>query len=214
MSFARRRRKYDGRTDRAGDDAANLFGTGLPRWRRLAGPGYPLEENVTTDSGRVPPCAPPAGAPAGTHGNNASWEEKLVAPARGPGRSMMRKLASSLVLTLVVPDRVRAPKPARGAPFTIHRHTIVASTATRSATPRFMGMADGADKTFSSHPAGIAGRARRVRLPAIEGLRGKGVLPSTRLRRFAHCLALELGLKAARIAAPSRRPLVRSSPEK
>jgi hypothetical protein len=91
MSFARRRRKYDGRTDRAGDDGANLFGRGLPRCRRLAGPGYPLEENVTTDSGRVPPCAPPAGAPAGTHGNNASWEEKLVAPARGPGRSTMRK---------------------------------------------------------------------------------------------------------------------------
>ena len=63
MSFARRRRKYDGRTDRAGDDGANLFGTGLPRWRRLAGPGYPLEENVTTDSGRVPPCAPPAARP-------------------------------------------------------------------------------------------------------------------------------------------------------
>src|SRR6478672_7841417 len=58
--------------------------------------------------------------------------------------------------------------PVRGAPFTIHRHTIAASTATRSATPPFMGTADGADKTFSSHPAEIADRARRVRLPAIE----------------------------------------------
>ena len=104
----------------------------------------------------------------------------FVAPARGLGRSMMGKLASSLFLTLV-----RAPIPARGAPFTIHRHIIVASTAMRSATPRFMEMAGGADKTFSSHPAGIAGRVKRVRLPAIEGLRGKGVLPSTRLRRFA-----------------------------
>ena len=44
-----------------------------------------------------------------------------------------------------------------------------------------------------SRRAGIAGRARRVRLPAIEGLRG-----------LADCLALELGRKAARIAAPSK----------
>jgi hypothetical protein len=35
---------------------------------------------------------------------------------------------------------------------------------------------DGADKTFSSHLAGTADRGRRVRLPAIEGSRGKGVL--------------------------------------
>src|SRR3954469_10523663 len=41
-------------------------------------------------------------APAGTHGNSGSWEEKIIAPARGPGRSMMGKLASGLLLTLVV----------------------------------------------------------------------------------------------------------------
>jgi hypothetical protein len=41
-----------------------------------------------------------------------------------------------------------------------------------------METADGADKTFSSHLAGTADRARRVRLPAIEGFRGKGVLPA------------------------------------
>ena len=115
----------------------------------------------------------------------------------------MGKLASSLFLTLSWPDRVRAPMPARGAPFTIYRHTIVASTTTRSATPRSMGTAGGADPTFSSRPAGIAGRARRVRLPAIEGLRG-----------LADCLALELGRKAARIAAPSKAVhLLRSSTE-
>jgi hypothetical protein len=34
------------------------------------------------------------------------------------------------------------------------------------------GTADGTDPTFSSRRAGIAGRPRRVRLPAIEGLRG------------------------------------------
>jgi hypothetical protein len=39
-----------------------------------------------------------------------------------------------------------------------------------------METADGADKTFSSHLAGTADRGRRVRLPAIEGFRGKGVL--------------------------------------
>ena len=86
----------------------------------------------------------------------------------------MGKLASSLFLTLV-----RAPIPARGAPFTIHRHTIVEPSA------------------------GIAGRARRVRLPAIEGFRG-----------LADCLALELGRKADRIAAPSKAvDLLRSSTE-
>jgi hypothetical protein len=86
----------------------------------------------------------------------------------------MGKLASSLFLTLV-----RAPIPARGAPFTIHRHTIVEPSA------------------------GIAGRARRVRLPAIEGFRG-----------LADCLALELGRKADRIAAPSKAVhLLRSSTE-
>jgi hypothetical protein len=41
-----------------------------------------------------------------------------------------------------------------------------------------MGTAGGADPTFLSHPAGIAGRERRVRLPAIEGLRGKQALPA------------------------------------
>jgi hypothetical protein len=73
-------------------------------------------------------------------------------------------------------DRVTVPTPAPGAPFTIHRRTIVVSTATHSATPRFMGTAGGADPTFSSHPAGINGRAGRVPLPAIEGWRAKRVL--------------------------------------
>ena len=82
----------------------------------------------------------------------------------------------------------------------------------RSATPRFMGTAGGADKTFSSHPAGIAGRARRVRLPAIEGLRGKGVLPATGHSTFAHCRRLG---EAARIACPEQAyRFVTSSPEK
>jgi hypothetical protein len=58
-----------------------------------------------------------------------------------------------------------------------------------------MEMAGGADKTFSSHPAGIAGRVKRVRLPAIEGLRGKGVLPAAPLRQFAQCLAWTVGAR-------------------
>ena len=83
----------------------------------------------------------------------------------------MRKLACGLVLAFAVAGSGTSAQ-ARGAPFTTHRHTIAASTATRSATPPFMGTADGADKTFSSHPAEIADRARRVRLPAIEALAG------------------------------------------
>jgi hypothetical protein len=58
-----------------------------------------------------------------------------------------------------------------------------------------METADGADKTFSSHLAGTADRARRVRLPAIEGLRGKGVLPAAPLRQFAQCLAWTVGAR-------------------
>ena len=116
-------------------------------------------------------------APPERAAGNASWEEKLSARARErQGEASCVNWQAALSLPSPSSDRVRAPRPARGAPFTIHRHTIAASTATRSATPRFMGTADGADRTFSSQPALIADRGRRVHLPAIEGLRGKGVL--------------------------------------
>ena len=112
-------------------------------------------------------------AVAGTRGMNPSWGGKdRRASARSSGRSICVNWHAALSSHSPSPDRVPVPRPARGAPFTIHRHTIAASTATRSATPPFMGTADGADKTFSSHPAEIADRARRVRLPAIEALAG------------------------------------------
>jgi hypothetical protein len=108
---------------------------------------------------------------------NPSWGGKDRRPsARSSGRSICVIWHAALSSHSSWSDRVPAPKPAHGAPFTIHPHTIVASTTTRSATPRFMGTADGAGRTFSSHPALIADRGRRVRVPAIEGLRGKGVL--------------------------------------
>jgi hypothetical protein len=74
-----------------------------------------------------------------------------------------------------------------------------------SATPRFMGTGDGAGPTFSSHPAGIADRARRVRLPAIEGLRGKRVLPAIwpqpfrALPRIGEPALPEFGVAASRL---------------
>ena len=121
----------------------------------------------------------------------------------------MRKLASGLSSHSPSPDRVRAPRPARGAPFTIHRHIIVASIAMRSATPRFMEMAGGAGKTFSSLPAGIADRVKRVRLPAIEDLlRGKGSVRSTRLRFSLVSLAHDFD---PRRPASRRRASVRLS---
>ena len=108
---------------------------------------------------------------------NPSWGGKDRRPsARSSGRSICVNWHAALSLHSSWSDRVPAPRPAHGAPFTIHPHTIVASTTTRSATPRFMGTADGAGRTFSSHPALIADRGRRVHLPAIEGLRGMGVL--------------------------------------
>jgi hypothetical protein len=119
-------------------------------------------------------------APAGTHGTCASWEGEIVAPARGRGRSIEVQGENICVNWHAASsshsswsDRARAPRPARGAPFTIHRHTTVASTATRSATLRFTGMAGGAGQTSSSHPAGIAVPARRVRPPDIESLWGR-----------------------------------------
>src|SRR6478672_3855314 len=94
-------------------------------------------------------------------------EEKLSVRARErQGEASCVNWQAALSSPSPSSDRVRAPRPARGAPFTIHRHTIADSTA----TPRFMGTADGADRTFSSQPAGIADRARRVRLPAIDAL--------------------------------------------
>ncbi len=106
---------------------------------------------------------------------NPSWGGKDRRPsARSSGRSICVNWHAALSSHSSWSDRVPAPKPAHGAPFTIHPHTIVASTTTRSATPRFMGTADGAGRTFSSHRALIADRGRRVHLPAIEGLRGKG----------------------------------------
>ena len=111
-------------------------------------------------------------AVAGTRGMNPSWGGKdRRASARSSGRSICVNWHAALSSHSPSPDRVLVPRPARGAPFTIYRHTIVASIATRSATPPFMGTADGAGKTFSSLPAGIADRARRVRLPAIEASR-------------------------------------------
>jgi len=78
-----------------------------------------------------------------------------------------------------------------------------------------MGTAGGADPTFSSHPAGIVGRARRVRLPAIEGLRGKGVLPASGHSTFAHCRGLGRP-RSLNSALPPRAGyrFVTSSPEK
>jgi hypothetical protein len=111
-------------------------------------------------------------APPERVAGNVSWEEKLSAPTRerAQGEASCVNWQAALSSPSPSSDRVRAPRPARGAPSTIHRHTIAASTATRSATPPSMGTADGADKTFSSHPAGIADRARRVRPPAIDAL--------------------------------------------
>ncbi len=121
-------------------------------------------------------------APPERVAGNVSWEEKLSAPTRerAQGEASCVNWQAALSSPSPSSDRVRAPRPARGAPSTIHRHTIAASTATRSATPPSMGTADGADKTFSSHPGGIADRARRVRLPAIDAFAG-----ANRLSRFA-----------------------------
>ena len=59
----------------------------------------------------------------------------------------------------------------RLTPFSqVHRDTIVASTTTRHTTPRSMGTAGGADPTFSSRQAGIAGPARRIRYPLLRVL--------------------------------------------
>jgi Protein of unknown function (DUF3551) len=74
----------------------------LTSWLVRSGPASPHKENVTTDSGRVSPYAPPF-APR----RRNAWQQwelggKIIAPARGPGRSMMGKLASGLLLTLVV----------------------------------------------------------------------------------------------------------------
>ena len=92
----------------------------------------------------------------------------------------MGKLASGLFLTLIV----------------------VGSSTGAHAGP-WCAFYDSSTYNCGAVAAGIAGRARRVRLPAIEGLRG-----------LADCLALELGRKAARIAAPSKAVhLLRSSTE-
>jgi hypothetical protein len=67
-----------------------------------------------------------------------------------------------------------------------------------------METAGGADKTFSSHPAGTADRARRARRPVNKGLRGKEVPPAAyALHRWPY-------------VGQHRRAdrLVRSSPEK
>ena len=155
-------------------------------------------------------------AVAGTRGMNASWEGKDRRAARDrQGEAYCVNWQAALCSHSSWSDRVRAPTPARGAPFTIYRRTIVASTTMRSATPRFMGTAGGADPTFSSHPAGIVGRARRVRLPAIEGLRGKGVLPASGHSTFAHCRGLGRP-RSLNSALPPRAGyrFVTSSPEK
>ena len=140
---------------------------------------------------------------------NASWEGKDRRAARDrQGEAYCVNWQAALCSHSSWSDRVRAPTPARGAPFTIYRRTIVASTTMRSATPRFMGTAGGADPTFSSHPAGIVGRARRVRLPAIEGLRGKGVLPASGHSTFAHCRGYgEAALPELGVATTGRLPL-------
>ena len=130
----------------------------IPRVRALPG----RESRMPAEVAAIRPAV------AGTRGMNPSWGGKdRRASARSSGRSICVNWHAALSSHSPSPDRVPVPRPARGAPFTTHRHTIAASTATRSATPPFMGTADGADKTFSSHPAEIADRARRVRLPAI-----------------------------------------------
>ena len=60
----------------------------------------------------------------------------------------MRKLASCLVLTFAVVGSGTSAQAGPWCAFYDLSHTIAASTATRSATPRFMGTADGADRTF------------------------------------------------------------------
>ena len=112
----------------------------------------------------------------------------------------MGKLASGLFLTLIMVGSSTGAMPARGAPFTIHRHTIAASTATRSATPPFMRTGDGADKTFSSHPAEIADRARRVRLPAIESLPPTGC--DTRRRKLGYPLGHDITGNISDVVVP------------
>ena len=97
----------------------------------------------------------------------------------------MGKLASGLFLTLIV---VGSSTGAHAGPWCAFYNSSTYNCGFH---------------TSPSRRAGIAGRARRVRLPAIEGLRG-----------LADCLALELGRKAARIAAPSKAVhLLRSSTE-
>ena len=141
------------------------FAAGLFLSRVCALPGR--ESRMPAEVAAIRPAV------AGTRGMNPSWGGKdRRASARSSGRSICVNWHAALSSHSPSPDRVPVPRPARGAPFTTHRHTIAASTATRSATPPFMGTADGADKTFSSHPAEIADRARRVRLPAIEALAG------------------------------------------
>ena len=102
----------------------------------------------------------------------------------------MGKLASGLFLTLIV---VGSSTGAHAGPW----------CAFYDLSTYNCGFHSYAQCYATSMGTGIAGRARRVRLPAIEGLRG-----------LADCLALELGRKAARIAAPSKAVhLLRSSTE-
>jgi hypothetical protein len=56
------------------------------------------------------------------------------------------------------PDQVLARTLERGALFTIHRVTIAAFTAMRSAMKQFLEMAAGVGKTFLSRPARVVGR--------------------------------------------------------
>ena len=120
----------------------------------------------------------------------------------------MRKLACGLILTFVVVGSSTGAQAGPWCAFYDLSTYIVASTTRRSATPRFMGTADGAGRTFSSHPALIADRGRRVHLPAIEGLRGMGVWAHFCIGEptFTHCVdTREVRHRLARHASRGRR---------
>ena len=90
----------------------------------------------------------------------------------------MGKLASGLFLTLIV---VGSSTGAHAGPWCAFYDLSTYNCGFHSYAQCYAtiyGNGDGADKTFSSRPAGIADRARRVRLPAIESLRPPTGLPT------------------------------------
>ena len=102
----------------------------------------------------------------------------------------MRKLACGLILTFVVVGSGTGAQAGPWCAFYDYRHTIVASTTTRSATPRFMGTADGAGRTFSSHPALIADRGRPSTCPLLRACAARDCCGEFLIGEptFTHCV--------------------------